>query len=83
MHVCRIWKVSSGWAFLYLQRERVPCLVKISEGGGISGNIFMNVLRHLDYLKIYDNDSENGIIPELLVDGHVSCFDLKGSEIHI
>ena len=56
--------------------KTVPCLVKFSEGRGISGHILTNALRHLDYLKLYDNNRENGIIPALSVDGHVSCFDL-------
>ena len=37
-------------------------------------HIITDVLRHLDDLKLYENDRENGIIPSLLVDGHGSCF---------
>ena len=61
---------------MYLQREIVPCLVKISEGGGISGHVLTDVRRHLDDLKLYRTDRESSIIPVMLVDGHVSCFDL-------
>ena len=39
-------------------------------------HILTNVLSHLDYLKLYDNDRKNSIIPELLVEGHVSRFDM-------
>ena len=74
MHECRIWKLSSRWASFNLQREKFPCLVKFSEGGGISGHILTNVLRHFDDLKLYENDRENGIIPAMLVDGHGSNF---------
>ena len=56
--------------------KTVPCLVGFSGGQGISGNILMNVLRHLNDLKFYDNDRKNGIIPSLLVDGNGSRFDL-------
>ena len=35
---------------------KFPCLVELSEGGGISGHILTNVLSHLDDLKLYDND---------------------------
>ena len=56
--------------------KTVPCLVEFSEGGGISGNILMNVLSKLDDLKLYDNDRKNVIIPALLVDGHGICFEL-------
>ena len=58
------------------KRKTVPCLVKFYEGWGISGHILTNVLRHLDDFKLYDNDKENSIIPALLVDGHVSHFDM-------
>ena len=54
----------------------VPCPVEFSERGGISGYILMNVLMHLDDLKWYDNDTENGAIPTLLVGVYVSRFDL-------
>ena len=57
--------------------KTVPYLVKFSEGGGIAGHILTNVLRHLDDLKFYDNGRESSIIPALLVDVHVSCFDMK------
>ena len=33
--------------------KTVPCLVSFSEGGGILGHILTNILRHLDYLKLY------------------------------
>ena len=56
--------------------KTVLCIVEFSEGGGISGHIITNIIRHLDYLKLYDNDRENGIIPALLIGGHVSRFDL-------
>ena len=52
------------------------CIVKSSEGGGISGHILTNLLIHLDDLKLYDNDRKNGIITTLLIDGHVSRFDM-------
>ena len=63
--------------------KTVPCLLIFSEGGGISGHIITNVFRHLDELKFYDNDRENGIIMSLLVDGHGSCIDLGFSGIHM
>ena len=56
--------------------ETVPCLVEISEGRVISGNILTSVPRHLYNLKLYDSDRENFIYNALLVDGHASHFDL-------
>ena len=61
---------------MYLQREKVPFLSKLTEGGIISGHILTNVLKHLDALKLYNNDRENYILPLLLVLGHSSCFGL-------
>ena len=63
--------------------KKVPCLVEFSERGGISGHIITKVLRQLDDLKLYDNDRKNGIIPALLVDGHVSSFDLFKIYIYV
>ena len=73
LHECMIWKLSSRWAFI----------VEFSECGDISGHILMNLLRHLNYLKLFDNDRENVIIPVLLVDGHVSSFYLFFWDIYV
>ena len=55
--------------------KTVFCLVKFSEGRGISGHILTNILRHLDDLKSYENDREKKLFLRCsLVD--VSCFDL-------
>ena len=70
-------KYHPGGPLCTYKGKNVPCLVKFFEGGGISGHILANVLRHLYALKLYDNDSESGIIPLMLVDGHVSCFDMS------
>ena len=61
---------------MYLQRGKVPCIFNFSEGGGISGHIITNILRHLDYLKWYENDGKNSIIPAMLVDEYGGHFDL-------
>ena len=52
------------------------CLVGFSEGGGISGHILTNIIKHLNDLKLYYSYRENGIISGLLVDGHGSRFDI-------
>ena len=69
-------KYHTGGTSCTYKGNTVPCFVELSEGGGISGHNLMKVLRHLDYLKWYGNDGKNGIIPALLVDGHVSHFNL-------
>ena len=50
--------------------------IKFSEVGGILGHIITSVIKYFDYLKLYDNERENGILPAMLVDGHGSHFDL-------
>ena len=61
---------------IVLTKGKIPCIVGFSQGGGVSGNFLKNIIRNLDDLKLYGNDRENGIISALMVDGHVSCFDL-------
>ena len=47
----------------------VPLLIAFSEGGGINGQILTDIFRHLDELKVYDNDRANGFVPFVLLDG--------------
>ena len=61
---------------MYLQRVKVPFISEFPEGRGISGHILTNILKHLDDLKLYDNDRENDVIPLMLVVVHGSCFCL-------
>ena len=56
--------------------KTVPCIVELSEGGGVSGHVLTDVLSHLDYLKLYGNNTKNSVIPDMLVNGHVIRFDL-------
>ena len=43
-------------SLVLLTMGEVPCLVGFSEGGGISGHIFTNIIKQLDALKLYAND---------------------------
>ena len=56
-------KYHTGGPSCTYKGKTVPCLVEFYEGGGISGNILMNVLMDLDELKLYGNDRKNYIIP--------------------
>ena len=69
-------KYHPGGPIFTYKGKKVPCLVGFCEGGGISGNILANILRHLKYFKLCNNYRKNGIIPALLVDGNVSHFDM-------
>ena len=57
---------------MYLKRGKSS----LPWGGGISGHILTNVLRHLGDMELYDNDRESGILLVMLIDGHGSRFDL-------
>ena len=61
---------------MYLKRVKVPFISDFPEGRGISGHILTNILKHLDDLKVYDNDRENDVIPLMLVVVHGSYFCL-------
>ena len=69
-------KCHPGGPYCTYNEKTVPSLVGFSEGGDISVNILKKVLRHLDDLKLYDNDGKDGIIPALLFDGNFSHFDM-------
>ena len=68
-------KFPGGPSCMYKGKE-IPAFVEFSESGGMTGKMFVNVLKHLDELGIYDNDRKQGYTPMLLVDGHDSCLDL-------
>jgi len=51
----------------------VPCLTYCSPGGGISGEILVMILKKFDELKLVPRD--NGVLPFLLIDGHISRLD--------
>ena len=61
---------------MYLKGVKVPYIVEFSEGGGISGHIPINVITHIDALKLYENDGKKIILSVLLVDGNGSHFEV-------
>ena len=69
-------KYNPGGTSSAYKGKKVPYFVEFFEGEGISGHIITKVISHLYDLKLNDNDRENGIIPALLVDGHVRPFDM-------
>ena len=56
--------------------KQVPCLFRFSEKGGITSEILIDILKALDTLGVFDANRANGIKPLLLVDGHITHFDL-------
>jgi hypothetical protein len=57
------------------QGTEIPCMVKFSEGGGMTPSILTEIFETLDQLKIFDSDRKNGLRPFVLMDGHQSRFD--------
>jgi hypothetical protein len=54
----------------------IPCLVEITDSGGITPEILTKIFRILDALKIFKNDRKMGICPYVILDGHQSRFDI-------
>ena len=54
----------------------VPCFVRFTEGGGMSGKVLKEIFMTLDALKIFEQDRKEGRIPFMLLDGHQSRFDI-------
>eukprot|EP00985_Skeletonema_marinoi_P032003 scaffold37996_cov205-Skeletonema_marinoi.AAC.1 len=51
----------------------IPCLTYCSPSGGITGEILVMILKKFDELKLVPRD--NGVLPFLLIDGHISRLD--------
>jgi hypothetical protein len=54
--------------------KTIPCATYITEGGGISGEILVSVLRTLDDLDVFPR-VPGGPVPVLIIDGHESRLD--------
>ena len=65
-----------GPTCMYKGKE-IPCMVRFSEGGGITTKILTDILRTLDSLELFSAGRENGIRPFVLLDGHGSRFGLE------
>jgi hypothetical protein len=61
---------------LYKGKE-VPCFVRFSDKGGMTGQILKEIFQTLDDLELFKQDREEGKIPFMLLDGHQSRFDLE------
>jgi hypothetical protein len=54
--------------------KTIPCATYITESGGISGEILVNILRTLDDLDVFPR-VPGGPVPMLIIDGHESRLD--------
>jgi hypothetical protein len=54
--------------------KEVPCMVACNESGGISTEILVQFLKHMDKLNIFPR--QDGLKPFLLLDGHGSRLEL-------
>jgi len=54
----------------------VDCLTYVSESGGISGDILVEILTYFDQIRLFPHVPD-GPIPVLIVDGHQSRLDPK------
>jgi hypothetical protein len=57
---------------------KVPFILTFQESGGMTGQILIDVLKHMDALNLFTDDRQNNNkrrVPFLLVDGHDSRFN--------
>jgi hypothetical protein len=54
----------------------VDCQCYVSESGGITGDILVEILRYFDEIQLFPSE-ENGPTPVLVVGGHQSRLDPK------
>ena len=55
----------------------IPCMVRFTENGSITGEILTDILRTIDTLGIYTTERSQGIKPFLLLDGHGSRLSME------
>ena len=52
----------------------IPTQTYVTESGGMTGEILVDILVYLDFLSVYN--CSNNMAPALTVDGHITCFTL-------
>ena len=69
-------KYFPGGPICNFRGKQIPCATYVTEGGGISGEILVDVLRILDALEVFPRVA-GGPIPFLIINGHESQLDPK------
>ena len=64
-------KYFSGGPTCTNKGKQIMCTTYITEGGGINGEIFVDILQTLDRLDVFPR-VPGGPIPVLIIDGHQS-----------
>ena len=67
---------ASPVALVVSKKAQNPCLYRWSEKGSITTQICVAILSALDTLQIFNANRDNGIKPLLIVDSHISRFEL-------
>ena len=67
-------KLFPGGPTCYFEGREIPAMIRMSDKGGITAEILTDILKTLDTLKVYESYRDNGAVPFLLVDGHMSRF---------
>jgi len=52
----------------------IPCLVRFSESGGMTGDILLTIFKTLDHFELFKEDRQNERVPFVLLDGHDTRF---------
>merc|ERR1712038_834958 len=67
-------KAYAGGPTCEFNGKEIPCLIHYSENGSITSEILTDILETLDVIDVYDRSK--GIIPFLMLDGHMSRYGL-------
>jgi hypothetical protein len=69
-------KTFPGGPICTFKGQEIPCLVRFSESGGMTGPILLDIFKTLDYFEVFTEDRKNGRTPFVLLDGHDTRFYL-------
>jgi hypothetical protein len=62
-----------GGPTCHFRGKDIPCLVRMSESGGINGDILLDIFKTLDHYEVFDDARKAGKTPMVLIDGQKLC----------
>lgn len=65
-----------GGPTCHFRGKDIPCLVRMSESGGINEHILVDIFKTLDHYEVFHDARKQGKTPLVMLDGHDSRFRL-------